>query len=110
MNARLQRDAEEVAVYKQRFHNTMAFVKKVFPYGFRRSATGKDTPRTRFEAIAIGSYLALHQKASLARRRPSVVDWLTSEEFSDVIGSDGANVTSRLRGRIGFVRDKLVGG
>jgi hypothetical protein len=95
--------------YRRRFLIIMQFVGAVFPYGFRRRPTGKVTPRTRFEAIAIGSYLALETDPQLPERHPNVEGWLTSEEFTDIIGSDGANVISRLRGRTKFVRDHLLG-
>lgn len=108
MNARFAEHPLEVEQYQQRFHTTMEFVKNTFPYGFRRKSSGKDTPRTRFEAIAIGSFLALHENPNLFQEKPNV-DWLTDESFERVIGSDGANVVSRLRGRISFVRDHLLG-
>ena len=108
MNTYLQASPEEEDQYRQRFKDTMAFVKKVFPYGFRRTINGTDTARARFEAIAIGSYLALQQKPALANKKRLPVGWLTEDEFAGVIGSDGANVISRLRGRIFFVRDKLL--
>lgn len=98
----------QVAQYRKRFMDTMAFVKKTFPYGFARKQGGQATPRTRFEAISIGSYLALHKKPDLAKSTVNV-RWLESHEFRDIIGSDGANVISKLRGRLYFVRDKLMG-
>jgi len=36
-------------------------------------------------------------------------DWITSEEFIKITGSDGANAKSRLHGRINYVKVKLVG-
>jgi Protein of unknown function DUF262 len=109
MNAYLRDNPAEVAAYRQRFLDTMAFVGRVFPYGFRRGPEGTATPRTRFEAIAIGSYLALSERKALANQRPGVLPWLKSEEFANVIGSDGANAIGRLKNRIHFVRDKLLG-
>ena len=85
----------------------MGFVSRVFPFGFRRRPGLVATPRVRFEAIAVGSFLTMPMS-----REPSmdeVKSWLTSDEFSNVTGSDGANAIARLRGRIDFVRDKLLG-
>ncbi|MGW6235255.1 DUF262 domain-containing protein [Streptomyces sp. NPDC055094] len=97
--------------YRRRFQETMDFVERVFPYGFRKALTGKATPRARFEAIAIGSYLALIEKPQLrdmSRDEVNVRSWLQGGEFVSATGSDGANARARLEGRINFVRDRLV--
>ena len=109
MNEHLGNIPTDAEVYRQRFMATMAFIAKVFPYGFRRAKKGIATPRARFESIAIGSFLAIQQNPQIALASPHVDDWLESEEFSKVTGSDGANAIARLRGRINFVRDKLLG-
>lgn len=109
MNAHLRDHLDQIEPYHNRFSETMEFVKQVFPYGFRRNATGTATPRTRFEAIAIGSYEAISSRPALRVQKPDVTHWLTGEEFGTVIGSDGANAIGRLRGRIEYVRDKLLG-
>jgi hypothetical protein len=109
MNKRFAEEPAIVAEYRERFHHVMGFVSKTFPYGFRRSATGTVTPRVRFEAIAIGSQLALRQKPALKPKKGSVEAWLDSKEFAELIRSDAANVTSKLTGRLNFVRDKLLG-
>lgn len=113
MNARAEADAELIGRYRVRFGETVDFIERVFPYGFRRSERGKATPRARFEAIAVGSRLALDQSRALGRARranvPDVLPWLTSPEFTAVTGSDGANAIARLRERTGFVRDRLLG-
>lgn len=94
--------------YRERFRRVMEFVARVFPYGFRRGAKGTETPRTRFEAIAIGSYLALQERPDLPELPVDVSGWVGGDEFRKVIGSDGANAASRLRGRISFVRTRLL--
>lgn len=97
--------------YRRRFQETLDFVERVFPYGFRKTPTGKATPRARFEAIAIGSHLALQespQLRELSREELNVRSWLEGSDFTRVTGSDGANARSRLEGRINFVREKLV--
>ncbi|HEY4282840.1 MAG TPA: DUF262 domain-containing protein [Chthoniobacterales bacterium] len=110
MNAMFLADPSLEQTYRARFADTMAFVARVFPFGFRRSQTGYVTPRARFEAIAIGSYLALQVRPGLREEAVDVVPWLTTGEFSQITGSDGGNAIARLRGRLNFVRDKLVEG
>jgi hypothetical protein len=109
MNAKFLVQPDEIVAYRKRFQDTMAFVEKTFPYGFKRKPDGIATPRTRFEAIAIGSYLALRDRPDVANQRHDVLSWITGSEFEQVIGSDGANAIARLRGRMGFVRDQLLG-
>jgi hypothetical protein len=110
MNGIMRSEPDKIEAYRKRFTDTLAFVKAVFPYGFKRGPEGEATPRTRFEAIAIGSYLALTARPELASATPQVHDWLEGKKFKAIIGSDGANVIAKLRGRIDFVRDKLLGG
>jgi len=108
MNNEFEKHPEKIAVYRTRFQSTMKFIKRTFPFGFRRNATGRATPRARFEAISIGSYLALTARPSLATKQIDVQTWLASDEFQGVIGSDGANAIHRLQTRINFVRDHLL--
>lgn len=109
MNSRLTEYPNEVPIYRERFKTVLAFVAKTFPYGFRRTTNGNATPRARFEAIAIGSYLALQKCPALANKSADVSEWLNAQEFKDVTGSDGANVIGKLTKRLYFVRDKLLG-
>lgn len=110
MNAEATNDPALVDRYRTRFQDAIDFVERVFPYGFRRNPKGKATPRARFEAIAAGSRLALDERPALVNEDVAdVLPWLTSEEFTRVTGSDGANAIARLRERTGFVRDRLLG-
>lgn len=109
MNKHFRENPEEIEVYRQRFNKTMEFVSRNFTWGFRRTKTGKITPRARFEAIAIGSYNAIQQQPDIANSSFNVDKWLSSDEFKEVTGADGANAIGRLKARINFVRDKLLG-
>jgi hypothetical protein len=110
MNKSFADDSTLSDEYRSRFIDMVSFVASVFPNGFRRAATGKATPRARFEAIAIGSFLALQAQPQLRKRLPNVEQWLHGdEEFMKITGSDGANAIARLRARINFVRDRLLG-
>jgi hypothetical protein len=108
MNEEFTAKPELVEEYQQRFTNTMAFVSRVFPFGFRKTETATVTPRVRFEAIAVGSYLALKERPELRKKKIKVSDWLNSDNFTKVTGSDGANVIGKLRQRLHFVRDRLL--
>ncbi len=108
MNHYFEANPEIHFSYRDNFLNTMAFVTQNFKWGFRRSAKGTVTPRARFEAIAIGSFLALQKHPDLIRQTINVSKWLDTPEFNNVTTSDGANAINRLRNRIFFVRDHLL--
>jgi hypothetical protein len=108
MNVRFAEYPTLEPAYRARFQATMTEIARIFPYGFRRNERGKATPRTRFEALALGTYLAMQNRPALVERAIDPVPWLEGGEFSDVIGSDGANAVARLRLRMKYVKDKLV--
>ena len=88
------------------FLRMLKFVETHFTHGFAKGDTSKSTPRVRFEAIAVGVHLALEQRPNL--KNPSM-DWLDSEEFKRLTTSDASNSGPKLRARIEFVRDSLLG-
>ncbi|MFF4931052.1 DUF262 domain-containing protein [Streptomyces griseofuscus] len=111
MNRAFATDSTLSISYARRFRDTLEFVQRVFPYGFRKSPSGKATPRARYESIALGSYTAMQERPEIVdfgRERFAVDEWLRSQDFVDITGSDGANARARLEGRIRFVREKLV--
>ena len=110
MNVRVAGDVALIDQYRARFIETISFIQRVFPYGFRRNQNGKATPRARFEAIAVGARLALNERPVLINEAVAdVSDWLTGADFTKVTGSDGANAIARLRERTEFVRNRLLG-
>lgn len=109
-NAEAAGDSTLTDRYRKRFSETIEFINCVFPYGFRKSPKGKATPRARFEAIAVGSRLALNERPSLVNENVSIpAAWLEDSDFTKVSGSDGANAIARLKERTGLVRDRLLG-
>ncbi len=88
------------------FLSTLTFIDENFPNGLKKTETAKSIPRVRFEAIAVGTILALRERSNLS---VSNVDWLESQEFKKMTTSDGANSKSKVIGRIEFVRDCLLG-
>ena len=110
MNGEFARNDNLEFEYRNRFKDTMIFIDRVFPHGFSKTAHGKATPRARFEAIAIGSYLALLERPELRSTEPTLMNvesWLPDPEFAEVTGSDGANAARRLRDRLNYVKEKL---
>jgi Protein of unknown function DUF262 len=110
-NDRFRQHPSLAESYEKRFLETLEFIEKVFPHGFRKTPGAKTTYRARFEGIAIGSYLALRDEPRLKGstvEQLDVASWVGGDEFTSVTGSDGANARARLEGRIEFVRERLV--
>ena len=59
----------------------------------------------RFEAIAVGTNLALRENQKLVIKD---AQWLESYEFKKWTTSDAANSKTKVKGRIEFVRDCLL--
>ncbi len=97
----------EKAAMKDEFEKVISFVHDNFdpPY-FARKGRDKATPRVRYEAIAVGVSLALKQNPTLSINN---TQWLYSKEFKILTTSDASNNTDKLRSRIEFVRDCLLG-
>lgn len=84
----------------------LAFVKRTFPNGFSKAQGHVRTPRIRYEAISVGSALALRENPQLA---PADVNWLKSVEFRELTTSDASNSRPKVIKRIEYVRDQLLG-
>lgn len=89
------------------FDRMLTFVDHHFESGFAKASSHKTTPRVRFEAIAVGSALALKEEPELDPGPPE--EWLESEEFRNLTTSGSSNSRPRVVARIEFVRDQLLG-
>nr|WP_321302631.1 DUF262 domain-containing protein [Alcaligenes faecalis] len=94
--------------YRQSFYKMIDFVERNFTIGFRKNANSKTTPRARFEAIAIGSYLALAEEPELRVDQEVVDEIISSDDFKRIVRSDGANAKKNLTGRIDFMKIALL--
>ncbi len=88
--------------FKREFEMMVKFVTENFPFGFKKSANAKSTPRVRFEALAVGVALALREKPDL---RVTNIDWINSGEFKKHTTSDASSNTGKLKARVEYVRD-----
>jgi hypothetical protein len=88
------------------FERTMEFVRTHYPKAFYRPDGGKRVPRVRFEAVAVGTALALRSDPDL---KPVSEAWLRSIQFEQLVRTDASNSAPKLRGRIEYVRDSLLG-
>jgi hypothetical protein len=100
-------DYSEEALWSN-FKNMLAFVEGSFEGGFAKSSTATSTPRVRFEALAIGTNLALRQNPDLALIDGGALT--SSKEFLVLTTSHGSNSGPRLRARIDFVKNFILNG
>ncbi len=98
----------DIELYRHHFNKMVIFIKENFPIGFRKEENSKSTPRVRFEAIAVGSFLALQENPDLTDT-PVSLEWLDSDGFKEQTTSDASNNPDRLKNRVEFVRDALLG-
>jgi len=89
---------------RDEFLNVLSFVKSTFPLGFTKSKKAKTIPRVRFEAIAIGTALALRGNPQLNVNQEVIAERMAHLGFDRQVVSDGANVRSKLEGRIDLVK------
>lgn len=87
------------------FNKVLQFIDTHFPNGLKKDVNFSAIPRVRFEAITVGTNLALKANPDLV---PKYMDWLDSQEFKAHTTSDAANNRNKLVGRIEFVRDCLL--
>jgi len=85
----------------------LSFIEKTFSNGFSKAKGHVRTPRIRFEALSVGSALALRIEPGL---EPSHVDeWLNSKDFGALTTSGSSNSRPKVIKRIEYVRDRLLG-
>lgn len=85
------------------FHATMKFLSSELPEGIRRKQT--TSPTNLYEAIAVGTGLALQKKPNIPKGR--IASLLTSAELSAVTTS-GTNSRRMVRARVELVRDRML--
>lgn len=98
-------DANMQSASKTEWDRMLAFVDKHFGT-FSKSKGHVRTPRIRFEAISVGTALALRINPELV---PASLSWLESDEFKKEMRSDASNSKPKVIRRIEFVRDRLLG-
>ncbi len=93
---------------KEDLKKTLLFIKDVFPFGFSKEK-GRPVSRTYFEAIAIGSLLALRESPNLKKNKIDVSIWLKDESFSrSVLGRSSTHSASKIKTRIDYVKETLL--
>ncbi len=87
------------------FQKMLEYVQANFPFGFAKSQKAKSTPRVRFEAISVGTHLALSEDPALP---PLEVPFEDTPEFKVQTTSHASNSGPRLKARVEYIRDYLL--
>jgi hypothetical protein len=92
--------------WRGEFDATMLFAERYLPAGFAKKRGAATTPRVRFEALAVGINLALRIEPTLI---PEDLSWLDSDDFDFHVTTHASNSGPRVKGRVEYVRDRLLG-
>lgn len=106
-NERAEANSNIIPEMRAEFERMLSFVKASFPHGFQKPSGGQTIPRVRFEAIAVGSALALRRNPILQANPQDIGQRMDKAKFDSVVVSDGSNVRSKLEGRIDLVQSIL---
>ena len=96
---------DEQAMWSE-YERMLKFVETNFPDGFKRH-NYRTAKRVRYEAIAVGAALALRENPTV--NPPPTPEWSENEEFQELTTSDSSNSKPRVKKRIEYVRDHLLG-
>lgn len=103
------KDSFEEDSMEKEYMRTLEFADKYFDYGFKKTENAESVPRVRFEALSVGINLALREKQEEDLDTNNINSWLDSEKFTELTTSDGSNSRVKVKERIEYVRDNLLG-
>lgn len=94
-------------ILEREFKRTLDYIQQTFgQQGFRKRVSDTSVPRIRFEALAVGTALALRENPQLSTEQD--LSWLNSAEFIKHTRSDASNSKPKVKARIEYVRDRLL--
>lgn len=94
-------------LFLKTFIKMLEFVRDYYgPLYFRKTINNTSVPRIRFEAISVGTSLAIDSTEKI--HPENAMKWLTSEIFALLTDSDASNSVPKLRDRTFYVRNKLM--
>ena len=93
----------------EKFRMTMDFVDKCFPYGFAKKENARQVARPYFEALSVGTYLALKENPNLMISKDETKKLLTNESFiTSVSGRYQTHRAKTIMSRIDYVKEGLI--
>ena len=93
----------------EQFETMLHFVENNIKNGFCKYP-GHGVSRIFFEAVSVGSHLALTERPNLEiSKKINTIDWLSDKAFKALVsGKYKTHTPEKMRQRIEFVRDKLL--
>ena len=111
MNDKVKSNPNILQEKRNLFNKMLTFVSNVFPYGFEKRRGVGQVSRTYFEAISIGTALALQEKPDLYVTQENVMKWLVKGELINLTsGKYKTHSKQRICQRIDYVKEKLLNG
>ncbi|MDJ0659281.1 MAG: DUF262 domain-containing protein [Crocosphaera sp.] len=95
---------------RNEFYSMLEFIERYFPDALHIYRKIKDryetTTRIKFESISVGIALALREQPDLI---PKSTTFLDSQEFKNYTQSDASSSQNKVKKRLEYVRDQLLG-
>ena len=108
MNKEAERNPQILKEKKELFEKMINFVKVTFEHGFSKG-TQQQVSRMYFEAVSIGSILALMERPTLSLSTESVNKWLKKGELSKIVsGKYKTHSKEKPLERINYVKEHLL--
>lgn len=94
-------------LFEKTFNDMLEFVEQYYqPLYFRKTINNTSVPRIRFEALSVGTSLALGSKRPI--NTTNITSWLESSTFATLTDSDASNSIPKLRDRTFYVTNNLL--
>jgi hypothetical protein len=87
------------------FNRVFEYLSNILPQGITRS-NRTTTPANLYEAVVVGTALAFHERENLTGG--DIITWMHSSELK-IMTTGATNSYPKVKGRIEFCRDKLLG-
>lgn len=92
----------------EKFTLTMNFVNQYYPYGFAKNEVARQVARPYFEALSVGTYLALKEHPKLTILKENASELLTNKDFiNSVSGRYQTHKAKTIKARIDYIKDGL---
>lgn len=93
----------------RKYSITMSFVEKNYPFGFAKNSISKQVARPYFEALSVGTYLALEECSKISITKKQATELLTNKEFiASVSGRYQTHRAKTILARINYVKEGLL--
>lgn len=94
--------------YYSDFEKMLETVNRFFEHGFSKNNVPQ-VSRIYFEALSVGTHLALKENPHFETSKDKVKKWIDSSEFKTTIsGKYHTHIPTRIKQRVYFVKDKLL--